>query len=331
MNGGLQRAGYFLGAALREYAPGAWALARRRLAARLPKRLEDVPGDVLERVAYYNRLSLPAGDLPPVRLPVRLGDMSISTTDRSGKLYYIDLLRDAQGFGPEFRIAPLFGDVIHVPDAPSLVKSRPIAGDVAPSVLLPLDALRHFHFPKDRRRWADKRSSAVWRGMLNGQAPRIAAVRLYADSPVHDIGQVHAAEGMAPPKGWLSIAQQLEHRYVLSLEGNDVATNLKWIMASNSVALAPRLAYETWYMEGRLVPGVHFVEIRADLADLDERIAWCEANPQEVQRIVRNAQDWVRQFRDPARERLIAALVLQKYAEMTGGLGLTSSPVRLFT
>jgi hypothetical protein len=39
----------------------------------------------------------------------------------------------------------------------------------------------------------------------------------------------------------------------------------------------------------------------------------------------------VRQFRDPARERLIAALVLQKYAEFTGGLGLTSSPVRLFT
>lgn len=327
MSGGLQRAGYFLGAALREYAPGAWALARRRLAARLPKRLEDVPHEVLERVGYYNRLSVPAGDLPPVRL----GDMSIKTTDRSGKLYYIDLMRDAQGFGPEFRIAPLFGDVIHVPDAPSLVKSRPIAGDVARSVLLPLDALRHFQFPKDSRRWAAKRPTAVWRGMLNGQAPRIAAVRRYAESAVHDIGQVHEAEGMAPPKGWLSIAQQLEHRYVLSLEGNDVATNLKWIMASNSVALAPRLEYETWYMEGRLEPGVHFVEIRADLADLDERIAWCEANPEAVADIVRNAQGWVRQFQDPGRERLIAALVLQKYAEMTGGLGLTSSPVRLFT
>ncbi|EDM72466.1 3-hydroxybutyryl-CoA dehydrogenase [Roseobacter sp. AzwK-3b] len=327
MSSGLHRAGYFLAAAFREYAPGAWAVARRRLAARLPERLEDVPSDVLERVAYYNRLTAPVDDLPPVRL----GDMSISTTDRSGKMYYIDLMRDAQGFGPEFRIAPLFGDVTHVPDAPSLVKSRPIAGDVAQSVLLPLDALRHFQFPKDSRCWADKRPSAVWRGMLNGQAPRIAAVRLYADSPAHDIGQVHEAEGLAPPKGWLSIAQQLEHRYVLSLEGNDVATNLKWIMASNSVALAPKLEYETWYMEGRLEPGVHFVQIRADLSDLDERIAWCEANPQEMERIVRNAQTWVRQFRDPARERLIAALVLQKYAEFTGGLGLTSSPVRLFT
>lgn len=328
MISGLDRAAYFLAAAFREYAPGAWRLARARLQARLPARLDDVPAEVLDRVTYCNRLSVPLERALP---PMRLGDMSIGAASRNAKLYHIDLIRHAQGFGPEFRVAVEFGDIRRVPDFPSLLKSRPVSGDVANAVLLPLNALRHFHFPRDALRWEDKRPTAVWRGRLNGQAPREAAVRLYGESGVHDIGHVHPAEGLPPPKPWLSIRQQLRHRYVLSLEGNDVATNLKWVMASNSVALAPRPEFETWYMEGRLEPGVHFVEVRPDLSDLDARIAWCEANPAQVRRIVANAHAWVRQFTDPRKEALVAALVLQKYAEMTGGLHLTHSNARLFS
>lgn len=327
MNPAQQRLGYFLAAASREYLPGAWWNARRGLRAILPARLDSLPGEVLDRVGYCNRLDTPSASLPPVRL----GDMSIATTNRNGKLYYIDLMRHAQGFGPDMRVAPEFGDVTWVPDTPSLVKSRPISGDVANSVLLPLDALRHFQFPHDRQRWEDKRPTAVWRGLLNAQPSREAAVLQYSDSNVHDIGQIHPAKGFPPPKARLSIAQQLQHRYVLSMEGNDVATNLKWIMGSNSVALAPKMRFETWFMEGRLEPGVHYVEVRPDLSDLDERIAWCEANPETVQDIVRNAHGWVRQFLDPRREALIAGLVLHKYVEMTGGLHLTSAPARLFT
>ena len=56
----------------------------------------------------------------------------------------------------------------------------------------------------------------------------------------------------------------------MSLEGIDVATNLKWIMSSNSLCFSPKLRYETWFMEGKLVPGVHFVEVRDDFDDLAE-------------------------------------------------------------
>lgn len=323
----LRRLSYFAGAAFRAYGPFATTRARARLRGLLPDRLEDLPPEVRDRVDYCNRLSAAVPGIPPVRL----GDLSIGRATASDKLYTIDLLDHARGFGPELRVAPLFGDITHVPDYPSLVKSRPIAGDATNSILMPLDVLRHFNFPRDPRPWSEKRPVAVWRGQLNGQKPRIAAVRRYAASNRHDIGQNEAAPDLPPPKRWLSITEQLEHRYILSLEGNDVATNLKWIMASNSVALAPQHKFETWFMEGRLVPGVHYVEIRADLADLDERVDWCEANPEAVQRIVANAQAWTRQFRDPRREAQVAALVLQRYAEMTGGP--TGSPTgrRLFT
>ena len=50
-----------------------------------------------------------------------------------------------------------------------------------------------------------------------------------------------------------------------------MSSNLKWIMSSNSIAVMPRPEFETWFMEGRLIPGVHYIEINRDYSDLDEK------------------------------------------------------------
>ena len=47
----------------------------------------------------------------------------------------------------------------------------------------------------------------------------------------------------------------LNYKFILAIEGYDVATNLKWIMSSNSLAVMPRPTYATWFMEGTLIPG----------------------------------------------------------------------------
>jgi len=36
-----------------------------------------------------------------------------------------------------------------------------------------------------------------------------------------------------------ALHQHLKYKFVLSLEVNDVASNLKWIMSSNSIAVMP--------------------------------------------------------------------------------------------
>ena len=65
------------------------------------------------------------------------------------------------------------------------------------------------------------------------------------------VGQVNKPEtGGAFLRPKLSILEQLEYKFVLCLEGNDVATNLKWVMSSNSLAVMPKPRYETWFMEG---------------------------------------------------------------------------------
>jgi hypothetical protein len=74
----------------------------------------------------------------------------------------------------------------------------------------------------------------------------------YFNNPLCDLGQVNKNGNQEWIKPKISIGEHLKSKFILSLEGNDVATNLKWIMSSNSIAVSPPLKMETWYMEGTL-------------------------------------------------------------------------------
>jgi hypothetical protein len=116
----------------------------------------------------------------------------------------------------------------------------------------------------------------------------------------------------------LSIFEQLRHRFILCIEGNDVASNLKWTFYSNSIAVMPRPACETWFEEGRLVPGVHYVECRPDFADLAEVVARHAADPALCRAINEAEHAWVRRFTDPLVERLVGIAVARRYFAATG-------------
>lgn len=73
-------------------------------------------------------------------------------------------------------------------------------------------------------------------------------------------------------------------------------------------------------MEGTLIPGYHYVEIRPDYADLEERMHHYSTHPEEAEAIVAHAHAYIDQFRDRRRERLISLLVLKAYFERTGQL-----------
>lgn len=103
----------------------------------------------------------------------------------------------------------------------------------------------------------------------------------------------------------------------MALEGNDVASNLKWIMSSNSIAVMPKPTCETWFMEGSLVPNVHYIEIKEDFSDLEERLTYYIEHLDDALTIIENAHRYVSQFQDKSRENLISLLVLQKYFEKT--------------
>jgi hypothetical protein len=117
----------------------------------------------------------------------------------------------------------------------------------------------------------------------------------------------------------MTIEEHLDYKFIMSLEGNDVASNLKWVMSSNSIAVTPKHTVETWFMEGTLIPNYHYIEVKDDFSDLEERLTYYINHPDEAEAIIQHAHEYVNQFRDEKREKLISLLVLKRYFEITNG------------
>lgn len=303
----LQRVVYYTVALLRELVPQPlWHWHWQRQLDAVTRK--GVSAEVIQRVNYYNKLT-PGASIEGAPLSKNLAFRPT--------YYYFDLREYACAFPASFRLAHRFGDVTEVPAMPSIIKSRPIAEENAAAVLMKLDRLRHFRWPNDPFRFEEKKPVAIWRGTMNNPA-RERIVGLYASDRRFDIGQTGEGFEGIPAKPHVSIREHMRCRYIISLEGRDVATNLKWIMASNSLCLMPRPRYETWFMEGLLEPGVHYAELCDDLSNLPDLVEHFERHPEEARSIIRAANAHAARFANHRREHLISMLVLQKYFECTG-------------
>ena len=272
-----------------------------------------------DRVSYYCRL------LPNSGLGDAASALSVFSRRGNGSAYFFDSREIVRWFPKNLRWNYLFGDVIAVPAVPTVVKSRPIDGDNANSVLLKLNKNRHYVYLNDRIPFERKGDRAVYRGQVGTRLNRQHFVEMFKDNPRVDAANTLAKGGILAenPDGRstvprLSLYDHLRYRYIMALEGNDVASNLTWFMSSNSLAVTPAMKYESWFMEGRLRPGVHYIEVRDDFSDLETQMDYYSSHPAEAREISRAANLYVAQFRNPRRERYIALLVMKRYFEMTG-------------
>ncbi len=291
-------------------------LLRRRTLKRL-KKAQSHPdyGYLMERVNYYNKLN-------GAQLPDSAKELSQQKykEKNGGSVYFFDSYEFARCFRRNLRWIIKGGDVTTIPEHPTFVKSRPIAGDNANSVVLKMDKVRHFFFVEDTIPFEKKMSKILFRGYVHGKPNRQDFIEKFADHPKCDARDT--APHSTNPQKWraenMSIAKHLDYRYIMALEGNDVASNLKWVMSSNSIAVMPRPVYETWFMEGKLIPNVHYIEIKPDYSDLIERIEYYDSHIDEAKEIIRNAHEYVKQFRNRRQEELISLMVMEKYFRQTG-------------
>lgn len=271
----------------------------------------DYKAYIENRVSYYNQLSEESELSQKAK---KIGDFA---KDKSWA-YYLDMQSYLVFFNKSLKFHFLPGDVCTVPIEPTFVKSRPIGKHNQKSVLLKLNRVRHYYFVNDTLNFDEKKDQLVWRGACH-QPHRQAFVEQYFQHPLCDIGDSRKyAQGKAWWRPYMSVQEQLGFKFILSIEGNDVATNLKWIMASNSLCFMTQPRYETWFMEGRLTPGYHYVELADDYSDLEEKVDYYCQHPEEAKRIIQNANDYVKPFLNHKQERLIGLLVMQKYFEKTG-------------
>ena len=173
-------------------------------------------------------------------------------------------------FDPSLKMNFLFGDITHIPEIPSIVKSRPIMNNQENSVLFKLNKVRHFTYTNDTNQFIDKKNILIGRGAVTKKhKKRTDFYKMYFDHKLCDLGQIN---NNTDHDHWIkkkiSIEEHLKYKFILCIEGVDVATNLKWVMSSNSIAIMTKPKVESWFMEKKLIGNFHYIEIKDDYSCL---------------------------------------------------------------
>ena len=103
-------------------------------------------------------------------------------------------------------------------------------------------------------------------------------------------------------KNYLSIRDQLKFKFILSIEGNDFATNFSWIMLSNSIPICPIHVIETWFMESKLIPFIHYIPVKNDFSDLIDIYKYALNNNKLCQNILFKKKLFCANFLNPQEE-----------------------------
>ena len=112
------------------------------------------------------------------------------------------------------------------------------------------------------------------------------------------------------------LSAQQRFKYTLSLPGNDVPSSLRHDLLSGCLVLMPRPFWESSWFFG-LKPDIHYIPLRADLADLEERLQWCRDNDGHCKEIAENARVFALEHFDPALDQKVQSRLVERLAQMT--------------
>jgi hypothetical protein len=100
-----------------------------------------------------------------------------------------------------------------------------------------------------------------------------------------------------PVANWLSLQEQSEYKYILTLEGHVAAYRLSYELSSGSLILLAKSKWTMWYYAGMGFEAyTHYVPIEEDLSDLVERVQWCVKNDDKCRKIARNARSFYERY-----------------------------------
>ncbi|KAI8613687.1 lipopolysaccharide-modifying protein [Chytriomyces sp. MP71] len=117
-----------------------------------------------------------------------------------------------------------------------------------------------------------------------------------------------------PLKEKVSLEKTLEFKYLLVVDGNTWPNRIQQYIETNSVVLYNGI-FEDWFL-GQLKPWVHYIPVRVDLADLEEKLEWLQAHDEEAKRISKNARMFARGYNDIAQIKCYLGLLFVEYARL---------------
>ena len=222
-----------------------------------------------------------------------------------------------------FNIYIAFGDINVKMKKYCFTKSRPIDLINNLNILLNLNTPRHWQGLEDVKKYDipfdKKNNKIIWRGASTGNK-RVKFVEKYQNHQNQniDIKFSNLCQNVINNNyilSKLSITEQLQSKFLISIEGNDVATNLKWMLYSNSVVIMPRPTVCSWIMEDKLISGIHYIEIKSDYSDLEEKYKWCLNNLEKCKIIAENGKKYIEQFLNQENEIKITNKIIEIYCK----------------
>jgi hypothetical protein len=262
----------------------------------------------------------------------------VRNESRTMRCYCQDIL---SFFQPPMDIIPAilwFGDRTGFPDLPVVAKVRYISSAYGgsrgrSSIVWPLNKERHFEGVQEVRgvglHWDKRHSTLIWRGTNTGMrrrspetSTRAEVVKMYYNSADGiDIAFSHVVlpggENLTHfQRPSMARAELLSHKYLLSLEGNDVASGLKWMLYSDSVVFMARPNFLSWAMESELKAFVHYVPVHDNFSNLSEMVAWARLNDDVCQRISRRATLFIHDLLFHEYAEVEEALIMRRMREM---------------
>jgi len=169
-----------------------------------------------------------------------------------------------------------------------------------------------------------KKNKVFWRGTTTGNinkpGNRFTLVKKWVDHPSINVGFSEISQGKQRyheyehyVKGRSEAKDFLKYKYILSVEGNDKDSGINWKLNSNSLVMMAKPRCTSWLMETTLVPDYHYMLVKDDFSDLEEKRQWCNKHPEECKQIIKNANDYMSQFSDEKVERAIENKVIRSY------------------
>ncbi len=119
-----------------------------------------------------------------------------------------------------------------------------------------------------------------------------------------------------PQADSMSHFSQIKYKYQIVLDG-DTCTypGLQWRLLSNSVLFKPASPLMMWF-EGALIPWKHYIPLKADLSDLEEKIYWAFFHDERAKEIADNATSFAKDFLSEEAIYVYCYKLLNAYAKL---------------
>jgi hypothetical protein len=156
--------------------------------------------------------------------------------------------------------------------------------------------------------WESKKEVAVFRGSPTGCGytaetnQRIKLATMKSDlldvglvqtksnglkfDPIHGLGELSINIAKVSR---IDMSKQAEYKYIIHVDGNVLAYRLLKSMLLGSVILRVKSPYVHW-LDHVMQPDKHYIEVKADLSDLEAKVNWCIDHDAKCKKIAENGK-----------------------------------------